>query len=163
MPTPSAPIETQDVHELVSAISHNTQDGVLAKFLEPFRWSVLNQFVRPLTLQRGHLLIAQGALDRKLYFIESGDLKVDVKTDAGMAHLAILGPGTVVGEGSFFSHLARNASVTVYSDCKVWELLPQEFERLAKLHPSVAFSLSMALGAVLATRMIDLSKRVAVA
>jgi CRP-like cAMP-binding protein len=151
-----------DVTGLVAAIARNTEEVGLSKFLEPYRWSVLARFVKPAQLQRGHLLIAQGDTDRKLFFVESGNLKVDMKTDAGLVHLAVLGPGTVVGEGGFFSHSARNASVSVYSDCKVWEMTPAQFTELSRDHPGVALSLTLALGAVLAGRTLDLTQRVAV-
>ncbi len=151
-----------DVSGLVAAIARNTDDGALGRFLESFRWSVLAQYVKPLVLERGHLLIAQGEKNRTLFFLESGNLKVDVKTDSGLVHLAILGPGTVVGEGSFFSNLPRNASVAVYSDCKVWEMGLAQFAELSHQSPGVALALTQALGAVLASRMLDVSKRLAV-
>lgn len=162
MTDPDSPSQIPDTRGLVAAISRNTSDGSLGRFLESFRWSVLSAFVRPQRLQRGHLLIAQGDKDRKIYFLESGSLKVDIRTDGGLVQLAILGPGTVVGEGSFFSHLARNASVAAYSDCTVWEMGPQEFSKLSHQHPNVALALAMALGAVMASRMLDLSNRITV-
>lgn len=156
--TPQKP----DVSGLVAAISRHTDDGTLARFMEPHRWIALASYLHPSVLPRGHVLISQGATDRKLYFLESGSLKVDLRTDGGFTQLAILGPGTVVGEGSFFSHRARNASVVAYSDCKVWELSPTDFAALSRQQPSIALALSMALGAILATRTLDLSTRVAV-
>ncbi len=160
MNSPLPKSQKHDLNGLVAAIARNKEDGTLARFMEPHQWSVLGDYLQPSELQQGHLLIAQGALERRLYFLESGSLKVDLKTGAGLLQLAILGPGTVVGEGSFFSHLARNSSVAAYSECKVWELGPADFAELSKRHPSVALALAMALGAILATRMLDLSRRV---
>lgn len=151
-----------EVNGLIMAISRNKEDGVLARHLGAQSWYIVADFLHPHEYERGHLLISQGAQDRNLYFLEVGDLKVDVKTDQGLLQLAILGPGTVVGEGSFFSHLPRNASVVAYSNCKVWEMSPADFETLGKKHPTVALSLSMALSAILATRMLDVSKRIAI-
>ena len=93
---------------------------------------------------------------------EAGCLGVNIHTDKGMVHLAIVGPGSVVGEGSFFSRLARSASVSAYSDCKVWVMLPAEFDRLSRANAHVALALSMALGTLMATRTLDLAKRVVV-
>jgi CRP/FNR family cyclic AMP-dependent transcriptional regulator len=154
--------QKNDINGLVAAITRNKEDSSLARFMEPHRWNVLADYLHGATLPRGHLLISQGAMDRKLYFLESGSLKVDLKTDSGLMQLALLAPGTVVGEGSFFSHLARNSSVVAYSDCKVWALNPEDFAAISKQYPSVALALAMALGAVLATRMLNLSKRIAV-
>lgn len=159
---PDTNAQPSDVAALVAAIARNTEPGGLAQNLEPFRWKVLAGYVQPLSHHRGELLIGQGDLDRKLYFVESGDLKVDMHTPKGIIHLAIVGPGSVVGEGSFFSHLARSASVSAYSDCKVWVLTPAEFNRLSHDNASVALAVCLALGTVLATRMLDMSKRLAV-
>ena len=52
--------------------------------------------------------------------------------------------------------------MVAYSECKVWALNPEDFTAISKQYPSVALALSMALGAVLATRMLNLSKRIAV-
>lgn len=149
------------VNGLITAISRNTEDGVLAKHLGAQSWYIVADYLHAHEHERGHLLIAQGAQDRHLYFLESGNLKVDVKTGQGPMQLAILGAGTVVGEGSFFSRLPRNASVVAYSHCKVWSLSPEDFEALGKKHPAVALSLAMALGAIVATRMVDVSRRIA--
>ena len=162
MTSPAANPTTQDVTALITAVARNTEAGGLRKFLQLHRWKVLADYIHPVKHVRGELVIGQGELDRKLYFVESGDLKVDMHTDKGIVHLAIVGPGSVVGEGSFFSHLPRIAAVSAYSDCKVWVLTPEEFERLSHANPNVALAVSMALGTLLATRMMDLSKRVTV-
>lgn len=162
MDTSNQSPQNPDVNGLILAISRNKEDGVLARHLGAQSWYIVADFLHPHAYERGHLLISQGAQDRNLYFLEQGNLKVDVKTDQGLLQLAILGPGTVVGEGSFFSHLPRNASVVAYSNCKVWEMSPADFETLGKKHPTVALSLSMALSAIMATRMLDVSKRIAI-
>jgi len=162
MNSPTASPQQPDVSGLIAAIARNTEPGGLAKHLEPFRWKVLAAYVHALNHKRGELLIAQGDMDRKLYFVESGDLKVDMHGPKGIIHLAIVGPGSVVGEGSFFSHLARSASVSAYSDCKVWVMAPADFDKLSRDHPNVALAVSMALGTILATRMLDMSKRLSV-
>lgn len=162
MNSPSISPHLPDVSGLIAAIARNTEPGGLAKQLEPYRWKVLADYVHPIVHKRGELLIAQGDMDRKLYFVESGDLKVDMHGPKGILHLAIVGPGSVVGEGSFFSHLARSASVSAYSDCKVWVLAPSDFDKLSHHHANVALAVSMALGTILATRMLDMSKRLAV-
>ncbi len=151
---------THDVTALVAAVARNAEAGGLRKFLELYRWKVLADYMHPATHVRGELIIGQGETDRKVYFVESGDLKVDMHTDKGIVHLAIVGPGSVVGEASFFSHLPRIAAVSAYSDCKIWILPAENFERLSHANANVALAVSMALGTILATRMQDMSKRV---
>lgn len=162
MTVPTQSFQPADVSALIAAVARNTEAGGLKKFLELHRWKVLADYIRPVKHLRGELIIGQGEVDRKLYFVESGDLKVDMHTENGIVHLAIVGPGSVVGEGSFFSHLPRIAAVSAYSDCKIWLLTPSEFDRLSHTNPNVALAVSMALGTILATRMLDMSKRVAV-
>lgn len=163
MNTVSTPISPNPaIHGLILAITHNTAEGQLAKYLGAPSWYILADYLHPHQFERGHLLMGQGAQDRTIYFLETGDLKVDVKTDQGFAQLAILGAGTVVGEASFFAQQPRMASVVAYSPCKVWSLRREDFEALAKQHPTVALSLTLALGAVLALRMSDVSRRIAI-
>jgi len=162
MTTPTASPPQHDVTGLVNAIARNAEPGCLGKNLESYRWKVLADYVQPATYKQGEVVIGQGEFDRRLFFVESGNLKVNMHTDKGIVHLAIVGPGSVVGEGSFFSHLARSAAVSAYSDCKFWVMTPADFERLSRANAHVALALSMALGTLMATRMLDLSKRVAV-
>jgi len=162
MNTSSPSAIKHDTHGLVNALQHNTETDAISRFLDGVRWAVITDYLTPSELPRGHLLIAQGDHDGRLYFLESGDLKVDMKTPAGLVHLALLGRGSVVGEGGFFTQQARNASVSVFNDCKVWTMTPAGFQSLVQHHPAAAAALSMALGAVLATRMLDISKRIAV-
>jgi CRP/FNR family cyclic AMP-dependent transcriptional regulator len=162
MTATTAPATRQSTHALVAAIAHNTQSDAIGRFLDSVRWSVLGDYITPSTLERGHLLISQGDHDGRLYFLESGDLKVDMKSPNGQVHLAILGPGSVVGEGGFFTQQARNATVSVFTDCTVWTMTPNRFQDLVRDHPAAATSLCVGLGAVLATRTLDLGKRVAI-
>jgi CRP/FNR family cyclic AMP-dependent transcriptional regulator len=150
------------INGLISAIAHNTEEGLLAKHLGAPSWYIVADYLHPHQFERGHLLIAQGAQDRMIYFLETGDLKVDVKTDQGFMQLAILGAGTVVGEASFFTQQPRIASVVAYSDCKVWSMSRDDFDALAKKQPAVALALALALGAILALRMSDVSRRIAI-
>jgi len=78
------------VNGLITAISRNTEDGVLSRHLGAQSWYIVADYLHPHAYERGHLLISQGAKDRNLYFLESGNLKVDVTTDSGLVQLAIL-------------------------------------------------------------------------
>jgi hypothetical protein len=49
--------------------------------------------------------------------------------------------------------------VVVYNDCKARTLSPEDGDAPARKHPAVA--LAMALGAIAATRMADVGRRVA--
>src|SRR6185295_4193007 len=98
-----------DVSRLVAAVQGNRSDDTLARFMPPEAWKRLADYMTMEKFERGHVLIAQGALDRTLYFIESGVLRVHRGHSNTQLQLAVLGPGSVVGEGSFFSEIERNA------------------------------------------------------
>jgi CRP/FNR family cyclic AMP-dependent transcriptional regulator len=101
-------------------------------------------------------------LDRTLFFVESGALRVHYGSGDGQHVIADMGPGSVVGEGAFFTQIERNATVQAKGPCRVWSLTPSAFERLSKVDLAVAFALSMALGATVSMRMLDITKRATV-
>jgi CRP/FNR family transcriptional regulator, cyclic AMP receptor protein len=162
MTRPHPTLLSHDLSALLAAIAQNPEDDVLRKFLSPAEWTVLADYVQPHTHAAEALLISQNEADHTVFFVESGVLRVNMLTASGPVDLATLGPGSVVGEGCFFSHLVRSASVLAESDCKVWALTPEAFDNLARHHASVALALTRALGAVLAIRTLDLSQRFSV-
>jgi CRP/FNR family cyclic AMP-dependent transcriptional regulator len=149
-----------DVTNLVSAIQANKTDDTLARLITPQAWEVMAGYLDMEKVERGHILIAQGALDRTLYFLESGVLRVHRGQSSSQLQLAVLGPGSVVGEGSFFSEIERNATVQATQQSVVWSITPEKFRQMCKSHPTTALALSMALGAVLSTRMLDVSRKI---
>jgi CRP/FNR family cyclic AMP-dependent transcriptional regulator len=152
----------QDIGQLVSAVMANKSDDTLGRFMPASAWNVLAYYLSQDKVDRGHVLIAQGALDRTLYFVESGVLRVHYGTTNAGLQIALLGPGSVVGEGSFFSQIQRNATVQATQPGVLWSLTPARFDTMSKKDPATALSLAMALGAVISTRMLDVSRKVAV-
>ncbi len=162
MTSPVPITQPSDIAHLIAAVARSTEVGGLRKFLQLHRWKALAEYLQPVNHQAGDIVINQGELDRKLFFVESGELQVDMYTPNGVVSLGAVGSGSVVGEGSFFSHLPRIALVTASIECKVWVLTPEDFDRLSLANPSVALAVSMGLGTLMATRTLDMSKRVAV-
>ena len=76
--------------------------------------------------------------------------------------LAVLGPGSVVGEGTFFAPIVRNANVEAVEASVLWELTPERFARMAERYPEAAYKVSMGLGAVLSVRMLSVAGRLAI-
>ena len=60
------------------------------------------------------------------------------------------------------SHQARSATVQASTSCKLWCLTPMRFLELANRHSAVALELTLAMGGVMAKRLYNRSKRVAV-
>ncbi len=162
MSTAPAPNAKSDIKILLKAIAGDTTDATLANALTSPQWDVLAAYMQPMDIVAGKILISQGAEDRTLYLVESGMLTVHFEDATGKIRLAAVGAGTVVGEGGFFSRMARSATVQAGSACRLWTLSPMRFSELANRQPTVALALAMALGAIMARRLVSNRRRIAV-
>jgi CRP-like cAMP-binding protein len=162
MSAPASSHDKPDIKALLEAVTHNPNDQTLSHLLIHPQWAVLSGYMQSSMLAPGQILITQGAEDRTVYFVESGMLTVHFEDAAGKIRLAAVGAGSVVGEGGFFSHMARSATVQAGSACKLWALTPMRFSELSNRHPSVALALAMALGAIMAKRVVSNRRRIAV-
>ncbi|MEO5669790.1 MAG: cyclic nucleotide-binding domain-containing protein [Ramlibacter sp.] len=151
-----------DIHGLVQAIAHNQSDDCFNPMLSAAQWDILGSYMQPFALMKGQVLIEQNALDRTLYMIESGGLTVHYEDAKGRIRLAVVGPGSAVGEGAFFSRQPRNATVQAASPSKIWCLTPIRFTELSNRQPNLALEIAMALGALVSRRLVNRPKRVAV-
>ncbi|MBL8335385.1 MAG: cyclic nucleotide-binding domain-containing protein, partial [Rhodoferax sp.] len=111
MSTPFSTHDKPNIKALLEAVTNNPNDPTLSHMLTPAQWTVLSGYMQSSTLAPGQVLITQGAEDRTLYFIESGMLTVHFEDATGKIRLAAVGAGSVVGEGGFFSYMARSATV----------------------------------------------------
>ena len=157
-----SPLDKPDITTLMQAVASNPTDPTLSHLLTPAHWAVLAGYMQLSLLAPGQILISQGAEDRTLYFVESGMLTVHFEDDSGKIRLAAVGAGSVVGEGGFFSYMARSATVQAGSACKLWALTPMRFSELSNRQPTIALALAMALGAIMAKRVVSNRKWIAV-
>jgi len=147
---------------LLAAIEANGSDDSMSRLVPVRHWETIAEYLQLFTLAAGQELIRQGGTDRSLYFVEEGNLTVHYEDAHGRIRLAVLGPGAALGEGSFFSRLPRSATVHAAAACKLWRLSIPRFEDLSRRDPSVALSLALALGSVVAVRLQTQRKRTAV-
>lgn len=151
-----------DISELAQAMAQSSaSDAMRCQFKIP-HWEILGNYMQPLTLSNKQVLIDQGALDRTVYFIESGTVSVHYLDAASRIRMALVGAGTVLGEGAFFSHAPRRATVQASGPCKLWGLSPMRYLELTNRHPPIALELMTAMAAVMAKRLYNATKRVAV-
>ena len=150
-----------DLHGLIDAIAQASADDSMTNPLTPAQWDVLSSYLLPVVMSAGQVLFSQGATDRTLYLVESGSLSVHYQDEKERLRLAIVGPGSVVGEGAFFSHRSRSATVQASAPCKLWSLTAIRFTELTNRQPAIALGLAMAAGAVLAKRLGNRRRRVA--
>lgn len=150
-----------DIQGLAGAIAHNQASDALRCQFTAQQWEILGGFMQPFAMQQGQVLIERGSNDQTLYFVESGTLSVHYEDDKGRIRMALVAPGTVVGEGSFFSRMPRNATVQATNASQLWCLTPLRFKELSNRHSPVALELTLGLGGVLAKRLYNRPKRVA--
>ncbi|RID97934.1 Crp/Fnr family transcriptional regulator [Simplicispira hankyongi] len=150
-----------DLSGLINAIIQATAEDSLSNPLNTADWNLLSAYIQPMTLAAGQTLFMQGASERTLYFVESGSLSVHYEDEKERLRLAIVTAGSVVGEGAFFSHRPRSATVQATAPCKLWSLTAMRFTELSNRQPAIALHLAMAVGAVIAKRMGNRRRRIA--
>ena len=150
-----------DLQGLIDAIAQTTADDSMTNPLSQAQWDIVSSYLLPVVLPAGQVLFTQGATDRTLYMVESGSLSVHYQDEKERLRLAIVGAGSVVGEGAFFSHRARSATVQASAPSKLWSLTAIRFTELTNRQPAIALGFAMAAGAVLAKRLGNRRRRVA--
>ena len=150
-----------DLTGLLSAIAQADADDSMSNPLTPAQWDTVSAYLQPYAVPAGHVLFSQGATDRTLYLVESGSLSVHSQAEKERQRLALVGPGSVVGEGAFFSMRPRSATVQASAPTKLWTLTALRFTELTNRQPAIALGLAMAAGAVLAKRLGNRRRRVA--
>ncbi len=161
MNTIATPYSSVDLSGLIEAIGLSTADDAMSNVLTREQWGLLSSYLLSVSLPAGQVLFAQGTSDRTLYLVEDGSLSVHAEREDQRLRLAIVGAGSVVGEGAFFSHRPRSATVQASTPCKLWSLTGLRFAELANRQPTVALQLAMAVGAVLAKRLANRRRRIA--
>ncbi|MET3493946.1 Crp/Fnr family transcriptional regulator [Variovorax boronicumulans] len=147
---------------LSRAIAENTSSDAFALTFNVQQWETLAGYLQPIETGVGDVLIEQNTPDRSVFFIESGAISVHRVSSKEQMRLAVLSPGSVVGEGAFFSRQPHAANVVVTGAGRVWRLTAIRFAEMSNRQPNMALEIAMALGAVIAKRMAHRSKRVAV-
>lgn len=143
-----------DFTELVNTIQTlNTEDAFRAR-LNAEQWRTIGPYLTQHDIRAGDLVIKQGDSDRTMYFLGRGSMQVFVTGGPpGSNRIAILRPGSVVGEPSLFGEGPRMASVEAVTPSVVFALRGPRLEELAQRSPALALELVRAAGGVMAQRM----------
>jgi CRP/FNR family transcriptional regulator, cyclic AMP receptor protein len=163
MNAPLPPHMRFDVSALVNAIVHDQAEDSLRNPFTTAQWDTLAPYLQPVALSSGDVLMRQGDVDSTLYLVESGTLSVHYEDAKGRVRLAMVGAGTVLGEGGFFSHHERRATVQAAAACKLWALVALRYTELCNRQPAIALALTQAAGRVLALRAGNRRRRPAMA
>lgn len=138
-----------NVQQLMDAVTALDAHDALPCKLTLDEWKKLAPYLSIRFLQAGDALIREGESDRELFILAEGELHVTIHNTI----LARLAPGTVVGEGTFFSGQPRSATVVAAAPGIAWSLNWEKFEALSHKQPRLAVDLVKGLAAVLAIRM----------
>ena len=110
----------------------------LLSVLPPDLAAALFAAARPHRLKADQTLFVAGDPGDGCYRVEQGLLKVSVVSPSGGERiLAILGPGTLVGELAMIDAQPRSASVTAARDSELSFISRAAFEQVAADHPDV--------------------------
>jgi CRP/FNR family transcriptional regulator, cyclic AMP receptor protein len=138
-----------NVEQLVQAIGALDASDALQCKLTLDEWKSLAPYLSIRFLKTGDPLMQEGDCERELFILADGELEVTILGNT----IATLKPGTVVGEGTFFSGAPRSATVTPSRPGVAWGLKWDRFNAMTLKHPRLAVDLVTALASVLAVRM----------
>ena len=92
----------------------------------------------PRNLAADEILFMAGDPGDGLYRVDEGLLKVSIASASGAERiLAILGPGSIVGDLAIIDGLPRSATVTALRDCKLRFLSRAAFEKFSAAEPAI--------------------------
>jgi CRP-like cAMP-binding protein len=145
-----------DITTLVHAVQTLNAADAFKAGLGAQQWRTLEPYLARHSLRAGDLLIRQGDAVRSAYLLEQGNLQVFVSgAPPGRQRIAILRPGSLVGETGLFAEVPRSANVEAMTPCVVWALSAARLEELCARAPSLALQVLRAAGAVMGVRMRD--------
>jgi hypothetical protein len=138
-------------------------EGLLLPNWRDEDWQALFRFMDTRRVAAGDALIRRGEPGRTLYFVLSGELEVIAHSgdELSMGRLAVIGPGSVLGEQAFFDAGPRSAGAWAVNDCEVAAMAPDQYAAFEASSPALARDLLFALGRILAIRLRRTTAKVA--
>jgi CRP/FNR family cyclic AMP-dependent transcriptional regulator len=117
-------------------------------------WGALNQYTHSRRVRAGETVMSPGEVDRALYIVTEGTLEAVVPARRGsFRQLSTFGPGSIIGELSFFDGRPRSATVRALTDAELARLSIEAFDSLAASRPALARMILFDLGRILAARL----------
>lgn len=118
-------------------------------------WERLLFDAEAIELPDGELLLRRGDTSSDLYFLVKGKLEVSVPrtNSVSISPLISIGPGSVVGELSFFDNHGRSASVWSRGKSVLLRLRRGAFEDFKQAYPLLTCDLLFAIGRIVAERL----------
>ena len=116
----------------------------------------LVEYMEKVDVSAGEHLIHQDAANDKVFFVESGLITVQVEDEeVGVVRLRTMGPGTIVGELSFYLGMPTSASVVAERDTTLFMLTRDGLARLERDEPKMAAAFNKLVTMLLGERLLN--------
>ena len=148
-----------DILELIRAPSGEERSGEGEPFVafadwEPSQLTALEGLGNIETLQTGQTVIEAGAHgNRDLFIVVSGELEVYRRAGDREQRVALVGPGSLLGEMAFVDGGPRSASVRALSVSRALRVRPQDLDALRQRNPAVAVLFMKEIARILSFRL----------
>ena len=96
--------------------------------------AAIDSLTTPVEIEEGRVLMRQGAPGSEALFVLEGELLVERDGEA----VAVIGPGSVVGEAALIANQPRNATVTAATDVVAMAMTRREFSSILDQCPVAA-------------------------
>ncbi len=134
------------------------QDAPLFVYLTDAEKEALSERLRAQQFTRDQAIFEQGDASTALYLIKSGWVRIAAP---GIAVLANLGAGSVLGEGDLFLGRPRTTSAVAIANAELWSLAGSDLEAVIAQNPQIGIHLSQGFGGHLVQMEGYLSQRLA--
>jgi CRP-like cAMP-binding protein len=115
---------------------------------------VFKEYLTTVEIKKGEVLFHNGEKGDKLFFIDSGLVKITLASARGREiRLAIMGPGAIIGDMSLFTDEPRTANAIAEQDTSLYEFSKTKLEQLTKEHPKIAHMFQVYIIKVLSSRL----------
>jgi sulfate permease, SulP family len=116
----------------------------------------LRDYLEPVDVPQGHVLIREGDRPEDLSLLEEGLLTAQMGDgDGSEVRLRTMGPGTVVGEIGMYTGGLRTASIVAEEQSRLLRLSRQRLEAMERDDPALAAALHRMFARSLAARLTD--------
>lgn len=129
--------------------------------LSPETLTAISAKLRKVHFEQGEIVFVENSLGDSMYLIESGQVKVSVRTGTDQEEKIInyLGPGNFFGEMALILNQRRSATVTVTIDADLWMLRKADMDELLAENPEIALQITRELSRRLSDVVTEAKQR----
>jgi SulP family sulfate permease len=110
--------------------------------------------VKAVSLGPGEALFRQGDVGDEVYLVRQGEVRILLPLPGGARHhLATFGRGDFLGEIAFLDRGTRTADAVAKTDCELYVMSREAFDRMATTSPDLAGHVFARLARALSERL----------